>query len=398
MLNTWTPCVAALAILGAATGCSSVTGVPAADLRPAVERDGVPFAAQSIPVEILDRLAANQVVVVGETHLISEHRQLVAELVRSLHSRGFRQLLLEWPHMADWLLSDFVEDGGLEPGWAPSVALWGEMITAVRDFNRSLPEADRVHVHAIDVNLDNYGGAPSFRNMLGELAGHLADRGPIGAFLGLRYGTPDEQTSALASLRSELQVRRTDLVAAWGSHWYDVVSEMVEVELASVGIRARRTSHYDQTAREREDVMKRLADLRLGGYGYRTLVNVGGNHAQKSRLKGTDLQWLGDYLVHESRAVGGAVFVVAVTPAQILSAAGGSAESYNVMEASPENELWRVMHETWPDRIGFLPLDDPLFGTGPVLMNFEGTIYEGAPKAHYDAFVLLPVGHAVATQ
>ena len=40
--------------------------------------------------------------------------------------------------------------------------------------------------------------------------------------------------------------------------------------------------------------MKRLADARLAGCEHGSIVNVGGNHAQKKRLKGTDHEWLGD--------------------------------------------------------------------------------------------------------
>jgi hypothetical protein len=52
------------------------------------------------------------------------------------------------------------------------------------------------------------------------------------------------------------------------------------------------------------------------------------------------------------------------------------------------------MNQTWPDQIVFLPLDDPLFSNGRIPMNF-GEIYVGAPKSHYDVFVLLPVAHRV---
>jgi hypothetical protein len=87
--------------------------------------------------------------------------------------------------------------------------------------------------------------------------------------------------------------------------------------------------------------------------------------------------------------------VLAVTPAQILS---NNTEVYNVMDKSPENELWRLMHETWPDQNSFLPLDDALFSTDTISMNFDGTIYKGAPNDHYDAFILLQVGNRVPTQ
>lgn len=376
------------------TGCSQATEVSTAELAQIVERDGVPFAVQSIPDEILDRLASYSVVVVGETHFLREHRELMAELVRDLHSRGFRQFLFEWAQMADWLLADFVEDRGLEPDWEPPASIGGDMIAAIRDFNRSLPENERLQVHAIDVNLQDYGGGESFLYSMGALARHLDTPGPLPAFLQGDYDTPEGQTERLETLRGELEARRSDLIASWGEYWYDTVVEMVEVERTSVPIRALREDRYDLSVRMREDVIKRIADLRLDGYAHRTLINIGGNHAQKKYLKGTEQEWLGDYLVHTSQATGGSVIVLVVTAARITPDAGSTIPDYD-LEASPENEIFRLMNETWPDQIVFLPVDDPLFLTGRVPMNFEGTIYVGAPKQYYDVFLLLPLAHRV---
>jgi hypothetical protein len=392
---------AALPLLGAVAACSQPTGLPAGlpaeDVRAAVTRDVVPLTAESIPAAVLERLAQSRVVVVGETHRIREQGELLGALVRGLYAHGFRQLLLEWPQMTDWLLADYVESTGLEPSYVPPLAnVGGSVLAAIREFNRTLPPSDRVQVHAIDVNLDEYGGAPLFANLLTALARHLPDPAPIDAFLRLPYDTPARQTSALERLRSDLERDRTTLTDTWGSRWYDVVSELVDAELASVGIRADRQSRYDATVRTREEVMKRLADSLLDGYAYGTLVTAGNTHAQKSPLMGTEgVEWLGDYLVHRSPAAGGPVFVVCVTPARVESEGTAPTVDYDVTDRSPGNEIWRVMHEAWPDRIAFLPLDDAAFGTSSVLMNFDGAIYAGAPRAHYDALVLLPLGHRV---
>ena len=392
--------MAAAGLLSACVGlfcCSATQDVPGPELNAVVERDAVAFTLPVIPDGILNRLAQNRVVVVGETHMIQEQGALMGDLVRSLYDRGFRQLLLEWPNMADWLLADYVEDTGLEPTWTPPTTMvGGRVVTAVRDLNRSLPaEAEKFSVRAIDVNLIEYGGAASFRNVLISLSEHLADRGPINAFISSGYSTPESQTAAINQLRTALQNDRLDLITTWGTRWYDFVSEMAEVESASITIRANRDSHYDQTTRDREGVIRNMADLRLDGYGHNTLVSAGNTHAQKSPLMGTSgVEWLGDYLVHRSAKVGGTVFVLAVTPARILSATND--ETYNVMDKSPANEVWRVMHETWPSPVCFLPFDDALFSTTTAPMNFDGSLYWGTPKNHYDAFVLLPVGHQVS--
>jgi hypothetical protein len=320
---------------------------------------------------------------------------MMAELVRALHARRFRQLVLEWPHMVDWLLADFVHDGQLEPEWRPSVFLGGNMITAIRDFNRSLPEAEHIDVRAIDVNLEDYGGASEFHKALEALSHHLPSPGPVGAFLQASYATHMRQAKQLATLRDELEAQRSDLVATWGAYWYETVSEMVEVERASVPVRAMRKDHYDLSVRLRENVIKRLADLRLEAYGHGTVINIGSNHAQKEYLTGTSQEWFGDYLVHKSRAAAGSVIVLGVTPARVVSGSGGATTNYDIMATSPENELFRLMYETWSDQIVFLPLDDPVFRSERVPLNFEGTIYVCAPERHYDVLVVLPLAHRV---
>ena len=381
--------------LGTLVACSEVTEVTTTDLEGVVARDGVTFVVQSIPDEVLDRLSQHKLVLVGETHLIWEHQEMMAELVEALHERGFRQLLLEWPHMADWLLTDFVQDTRLEPGWEPPSWFYSALIAAVRDFNRTLPQAERVAVRGIDMNLQEYGGAPDFKGSIRALSHHLPDPGPVAAFLQGNYATPEAQVEVLETLRSELEAGQSDLRTLWGEYWYDTVVEMVEVERASVPIRALREDRYDMTAQMREAVMKLLADARLKDYEHRTLMNVGGNHAQKEYLKGTNQEWLGDYLVHRSDAVGGSSIVLTVTAARIVSDGPSETLLFDVADASPENELWRIMKETWPGQIVFLPVDDPTFRGDGVPMNYEETIYVGSPKRHYDVFLLLPLAHRV---
>lgn len=375
-------------------GCTSITEVQRADLAQVVERDGVAFTEAAIPEEIVARLSSHRLVIIGETHHLVEHAVFMEGLLQALHRNGFRQLLMEWPQSADWLLADFVNGAVLEPGWTPPTPLNGLLIERVRVFNSALPEDERISVSGIDANLADYGGANAFRDLIGTYVGHLGERGPVSDLLASAYGTADQQERALEALRDDLASRRDELSAAWGPAGYATVAEMVEVEMASVGIRANREDHYDLSVRLRESLLKRLTDLRLEAYPHRTLLNVGGSHAQKQRLKGTSQEWLGDYLVNHSTAVGGSVCVVAAVPARTVSA-GAEARDFDLLDASSDNELFRLMHETWPGETVFLALDDPLFSAGGIVVNFEGDLYVSALKEQYDAVLLYPEAHQI---
>ena len=363
-----------------------------AQLSAVITRDGVPFAEDAIPDVVLDRLADNRVVVLGETHHLREHWDFTAGLLQELHAHGFRQLLVEQPQMADWLLDDYVSGGLLEPDLVPP-AHWRQTFVAIREFNAALPLMDRIHVRAIDVNEEFYGGANAFRSLLEAVAGHLPTAGPVDVFLQEDYGIPENQPGAIENLRASLETDRTALVASWGSDWYETVLAMVDVERASIDIRAHRKTDDSTAARAREDVIKHLADARIASYAHGTVINIGGHHAQKTHLMGTEQEWLGDYLVHRSTAIDGTVMVVGFASARTDLLAGAGGTPFDVLDTSPENELFRVMVETWPGRTVFLPLDDPVFADRGVAVNSEETIYVTPLKEQYDAVIQYGLAH-----
>jgi hypothetical protein len=265
---------------------------------------------------------------------------------------------------------------------------------AIRDFNRTLPEGERIQVHAIDIHLSDYGDTESWLSYLDYIMQNiLLNPGPIAEFLQGDHDTYESHRVLLETLQAELEDGRSELTASWGDYWYDTIVEMIEVELRGVAVRAIRESDYDESVRLREEAIKWLADRRIQSSPHGTLINMGSTHAQKERLWGTeDIEWLGDYLVNKSPATEGSVFALWVPAAHIVSAPDSDIRDFD-LAASPENELLRVMNQTWPDQIVFLPLDDPLFGEGRVPINSSGDIYVSAPKRHYDAFALLPIAH-----
>jgi hypothetical protein len=375
-------------------GACSATEVETDDLTVIVERDGIKFSMDSIPDEIIEDLASYRVVLVGETHWIYEQAELMEAILQELHGRGFRQLLLEVPQVMDWLVDDYMNGGELEPWFVPPSGLEGDLIAAVRDFNLALPESSRVRIRGIDVMLDEYGGASDFYALVEHLQDHLTTPGPVSDFLARPYLTSDDQYESIAALSSELQNRESELRQSWGQYWFECVRDMVATEQSSIRVRELRDNKYDESVKVRESAMKQLSDLRIRNYPHGTLMNVGGNHAQKSHLKGTDQEWLGDYLVHKSEAVNRSIIVVNAAPVRIMDK-DGTRELWNVLDASPPNELWRIMGEVSAGDLLYLRVDDPIFSEGGILMNYEDKIYRGAPKEVYDVFLSLPVAHRI---
>ena len=375
--------------------CASITEVEAPALEEVLLRDGRPFESGRLPGALVDRLADHRLVIIGETHFIRDHRELVADVLQSLHARGFRQLLWEWPQAADVLVADFVHDGGLVPDWDPPRILGGDLLLAIREFNRSLPSEQQIRVRGIDVNLDDYGGAGMFMDQLRLVAIPLDPPGPLTAFLSGGERAPRRHARALEALSEALEDQATQLAGSWGRDRFEQVSEMVAIERASATVRSLREDRYEMSVKLRENVMKQLVDRRLERDPSGAVLNVGSSHAQKSVLRGTDQEWLGDYLVHRSRATGGSVFVLDVSPVLIVPERENGTVYFDVAESSPENELFRSLSRTWPSLSVFLPLDDPLFRRGGIAMNFEEVIWVCAPKEQYDGVVVLPVGHRV---
>lgn len=384
--------VLAVSLALSASACSGGADVGRDELASVVRRDGVPFDGQAIPDDVLERLGKTRVLVLGETHHLREHWELTAALVRRLHAHGFRQLLVEQPQMADWWLDGYAGGGAFDPGWQVPPN-WEWKLAAIRELNTSLPPEERVHVRAIDVNEEHFGGARAFRAMLQGLVSQLGETGPVEPFLRAPYATREAEIEAVEALRTSLESRRSKLVRSWGPEWYETVLEMVDVERASIDIRFDRVTNDDRAARAREELIKQLVDARLAAAPGGAVINIGGHHAQKEHLLGTRQEWLGDYLAHRSPVVSGSVTVVSVVSAKTVLEPGSSGTPFDVLTSSPEHELFRLLAESWPRKTVFLPLDDPVFAEGRVAVNYEESISSASLAEQFDAVLQYGLAH-----
>jgi hypothetical protein len=380
---------ALLVALQSLAGCGGEDAAPAGEVRRVVERDALFWDGDRVPADVVAFLTGTRVLVVGEVHQSRDHYALWAGLVPALHQAGVRQLLLEWPQAGDWRLNAFARgDAGLN--WQPSDILGGQWIRAIRTLNQSLPETERIAVRAIDVNHPGYGGARTFSENVVAFADSLGDAADLTTWASAYPGDAAGQRQALASFRGRLTSERDTFVSRWGQSHYDTVLEMVDIETDSVGVRESWDRDYDGAFRRREDVMKRLAEARLAETRGRTIVNVGGSHAQKERHRGTQQEWLGEYLVRRSPAASGQTLTLWVTGSRGEYRFNDTPTSFDLRTQSPENEVLRITSELAGSRTALLPLSDPIFLDRQVAVNYLEGVFICSPKRQYDAFIVMP--------
>ena len=385
-------CLLVLAFLAA---CSAEREVSREEMAPLIQTKADAFPDLNLPSQILEDLASHRVVVLGETHRLREHWEFVATLAEDLHRSGFRQVLIEAPHMAGWLYDDYVHGGVLAPDWEPP-KFYKDRLVGIRAVNERLEPDERIRVRAIDVNEEHHGGGRAFRDVLESLVDILGDAGPVEAFTATPAGSPEEQRESIERLSESLGAESSTLSEDWGPEWFAHVEEMVEVERVSIDVREFRQSDDERAARLREDEIKGLVESRLANQEGRAVINVGAHHAQKSPLMGTDQEWLGDYLAHRSEAAGGSVFIIGFTSAMTVLEPGAPGSPSNIIQSSPDDELLRLMAETWPELNVYLPLDDPLFSEKRVAYNSEDVIYAVQLADVFDALLQYGVAHRMA--
>ena len=88
------------------------------------------------------------------------------------------------------------------------------------------------------------------------------------------------------------------------------------------------------------------------------------------------------------------MIVIGFTSARTELEAGAGGTPFDILEsASPENEILRVMAETWPNQTVFLLLDDPLFVDRTVAYNSEDVIYVSPLGEQFDALIQYGIAH-----
>jgi hypothetical protein len=351
------------------------------DLRAVVERDLIRFGDE-LPEAMIDRLADHRVLVVGEFHDISEHDALVGDLVVALHPRGLTTVLLEFPQAYSWLLDAYTRGLADTPGEGAE-RTYGSLLDRIRAANAALPPEQQIAVRAIDVNPTQDNFLPPFRGLVHALGQPEVLVDLVAALEG--GADPD---TALAAAQAELHEDEAVYRGCWGDLGYTVLLDALDGEVRSVAVRRVRAGAQRDEARE--VAMHALVDRQLAIAPGKALVNVGYFHAQRQRQTGTVDRWLAQRLVEESSGERGEPYVLVVVPASGEKRIRGRVRRFDVGDESPQNELFRVMQGVAGGVPAFLPLDDEVFRSERIVVNYLPELTVGPPRDAFDAFVLLP--------
>ena len=167
---------------------------------------------------------------------------------------------------------------------------------------------------------------------------------------------------------------------------------MTDIEIESYA--SRTASNYIfmwKSDKLREAVIGSIADSYIKNAEGKVLINVGGNHAQKKPVRGTKIQWLGEYLSNESPYAKGQTCCIMVIPAK-GTVEGGNGKPISLFDGSQMNELFRITAEYAAEYRGFLLFEDEVLMSNKVLMNFHYDIQSLPPKDIYDGVIVLPTG------
>ena len=366
-------CIAALLAVSAC-GPNLRGTVDAERVGVVLERVAVPYAGRTPPAALVERLAAFDVVVVGEHHAISEHGRAVADLVAALHPNGLRALLVEYPQATSWLLDGYAR-GMLDALDGAARATYGELLDALRSFNLGLEPAQRVRVYAIDVNHRPEDALAPLRGLMHQLAfpDVLVD-----AVDALERG--EDAEAVFARLAAALTADAAVLETAWGEPRYRIVVDLVDAERRSLPVRA--IGNERQRSNERERVMHELVERYRERHDGPTLVNVGAYHAQRTSRDGTVEVWLAERL-------GDDAYSLLVTPTRGELPRGDTIRNIDVLEDSPSNELLRLTVERHGHALVYVPLDDPLFHDERVVLTHHSRLDTEPPGRVFDGVLLL---------
>lgn len=356
-----------------------------------VERDTIVFNSDEISGGVLDKLADYKVVVMGEYHNIVEHKELKAQMAIGFNKKfGCKNFLVEAPQAFSWIYEDYSMGLITEINEENSRRFWlhtGE-IEKIRNHNLSQPLDKRIKVSTIDINHSPYSYVMSIEYMLEYVdeSSYLQDY-----FTDLKkvIRNDEDYIDRVVKFRDDITLNKDMYIAELGEVWYDRLAYMTDIEIKSFAIR-NSSNHIFIWKRDklREALICNMVDSHIESAEGKVLINIGANHAQKKPVRGTKMQWLGEYLSKESPYAKDQTYCMVVVPAE--GTVEGLKGNISLFEGAHKNELFRIIAEHSSGARGFLSFDDEILNEEKVLMNFHYDMQSLPPMYLYDGVIVLP--------
>lgn len=355
-----------------AAGCAS--GPDRKELQTVIEDAAQVFEHGSLPPGLVNRISRAQVTLLGETHYVQEHQEMLVALFPELQRAGYRQLGVESMQAFGWILDDYVRGSrdDYPQGLAPLDSFW---IEGLRDFNAPLAREDQIGVFCFDMN----HWSDSFQQSLLAMSREL-DHPELKRYAGEILLLDPGSTGYRRALESLYTLELSD-------PWMERLTRMVEIEEQSIGLR---DSMKDSA---REALIIRLVEEQLDAGTGKVVVNTGMFHAQRQVFMGTIRRRLGTILDERYDQNPDALFSLAV-----FGFTGERRNRFYDTESvgitppwqRKENNLTRLLWELPRRGEGgniFIPLDDPLFQESMgVAYSFDEL--RAAPGRQFDAYLV----------
>ena len=357
-----------------------------------VKRDLLVFNDNTIPDTVINSLTNYKAIVFGELHTIAEERELVSNLAAKLSMAGIViEICAECPQAYSWVYEK-VSLGELSslPGWVNYPRML-PILDSLTRYNASTQ--NKIKLRCIDRN----DKVSTFYSSLKGFVEMVNDNAELVNYIN---NFPDYNSNDYIDSIYAFRVILNDNPAAIGllqtDEHYLILSQMVENEIKSIGIRANWSSDYQTSFSNREDLIKSNADYCLAQSEGTIIFYFGSYHAQKERFMGSNIEWLGDYL-HNSNPISTnkSISIVGVPlKGEIINSSNTGTTNFNLLYESKADDLFRITADVNSRNYSMLFLSDPIFLESNIRTRY---VYKSSEvviptKKQYDAFIFIPKG------
>lgn len=358
-----------------------------------IKRDALFFKASNPPKKLIDHLAKQKVIFIGEHHYVREHHDLLVSLLKTLHHKGTRHLFIEAFQSYGPLVNSYVlgENISLPPLYK---TLYGPLLEGIRTYNKTLSSAEQIQVHSIDIDHRSW----AFPTALVELQKRYGKQTHLSTFL-KNVGWPQEQGFSIATTQFKWHPKDSEKYVAHLQKLIEACQAnprngepdyLTLAKYALVSFQVRevwRTKGEQHAHPAREEAIKKMVGLHLAKTSGPVLINMGGFHGQLKHLLGTQKTWVGQYLAEQNPSTKGKTISIFVNATR-WEKKGKKGDIFSANKGQPE--LMSALSKQAGPNVAFLPLKDPYFKTKTSQVSYLGRVVHHKPREQFHAYILLP--------